>query len=220
MTVAATARRSQSAAVRHGGLLLCVAMAACGRERHPTPAPGAAGAPESIAIAAPPTETPETAEPSGSTDASSSPFVGTAGVTEVRRSLARAAILTAVRAARHPGFDRIVFEFEGKQLPGHHVEYVDRPIRRCGSGHAVEVAGDGWLRVRLEPADAHDDQGKATIAERDRQRKLALGALRELILTCDFEGQVVWVLGLTSPNRYRLIELTAPPRLVVDVLHR
>jgi hypothetical protein len=203
--------------VRHGWLLLCFAIVGCGRERHPAPPPGAGGEPPSLSVAPPPAPASGAAGRSTSSDPA---FAGTAGITEKTRALARPALLAHVRAARHPGFDRIVFEFEGKQLPGHHIEYVDRPIRRCGSGHAVEVGGDGWLRVRMEAAAAHDDHGKATIAERDRHRKLSLDVLRELVLTCDFEGQVVWVLGLASPNRYRLLELTSPPRLVVDVLHR
>jgi hypothetical protein len=211
----------QSAGVRRGWILLGLAIAACGRERQPTPPPGAGGAPPSVSVAPAPADAPEAAGQSASSDASEElAFVGTAGISEKQRTLARPAVQSAVRAARHAGFDRVVFEFEGKQLPGYHLEYVDRPIRRCGSGHAVDVLGDGWLRVRLELASAHDDQGKATIAERDRQRQLSLGVLRELVLTCDFEGQVVWVLGLASPNRYRLLELTDPPRLVVDVRQR
>jgi hypothetical protein len=43
--------------------------------------------------------------------------------------------------------------------------------------------------------------------------------LYELELTCDFEAVVTWVLGLESPNRYQVRELSNPPRLVVDVRH-
>jgi hypothetical protein len=44
--------------------------------------------------------------------------------------------------------------------------------------------------------------------------------LKELKLICDFEGQVEWLLGLAARNGYRVLELTEPPRLVVDVRHR
>jgi hypothetical protein len=162
-------------------------------------------------------------------DASPAPaFVGTAGITDKKRPLARPSVLGAVRAARHDGYDRVVFELEGG-LPGYRVEYVDGPVRRCGSGEPVEVAGDVRLRVRLEPAAAHDDAGRATVSERDRQRKLSLGVLRELVLVCDFEGQVEWVLGIAAPGpsagtpshpRYRVLELDGPPRIVVDIRER
>jgi len=139
----------------------------------------------------------------------------TAGVTEVRRG--RGATLRAVRTARNEGWDRVVFEFAGGVVPGYHVEYVDRPVRKCGSGDEAQVAGQGWLEVRITPAQAHDEAGRVTVA--DRERKLALPVLRELELTCDFEADVTWVLGVASPNRYRVQELSNPARLVVDVRH-
>ena len=141
----------------------------------------------------------------------------TAGVTEVPRGSARPATLRAVRTARNEGWDRVVFEFDGASVPGYRVEYVDRPVTRCGSGDATQVAGQGWLEVRITPAQAHTDAGRATVAE--RERRLSLPVLKELEQTCDFEGDVTWVLGVASPNRYRVSELTGPARLVVDVRH-
>jgi hypothetical protein len=80
------------------------------------------------------------------------------------------------------------------------------------------VAGDAWLEVRMTPADAHDGEGKGLIAERERHLDLPL--LKELEQTCDFEAHVTWVFGLSSPNRYRVLELSAPARLVVDIEQR
>lgn len=143
-------------------------------------------------------------------------FEGTAGRTERKREIAQVAQLRGVRAARHEGFDRVVFEF-AEALPGYEIEYIDRPVRACGSGHVVPLAGDGWLEIRFHPARSHTDEGKPTIAER-RQRP-ELPTVLELASTCDFEGYVTWVLGVGSPNRYRVLELSSPPRLAVDVLH-
>lgn len=142
----------------------------------------------------------------------------TPGVLGAQRTLpGGAAVLRAVRAARQEGFDRVVFEFEGAAVPGYHIEYVDKPIRRCGSGDETAVAGEGWLRVRLEPAQAHTEAGQVTVAQ--RERALRLPVLAELEQICDFEGQVEWVLGARRPNPYRVMELTSPARLVVDVRH-
>jgi hypothetical protein len=154
-------------------------------------------------------------------DESSAPaqeFKGTAGSTEKKRELGGVAILREVRSASHSGFDRVVFVFEGDSLPGHRVEYVDRPVRQCGSGRAVRVAGDGWLLIRLEPAQAHTEEGEPTVKQ--RERRLNYSNLKELKLICDFEAQVEWVLGLNSPNRYRVLELRNPARLVLDVQSR
>lgn len=125
--------------------------------------------------------------------------------------------LRDVRTAENEAFDRVVLEFAGDELPGYDVEYVDRPVRQCGSGNPLRIGGDGWLRVRMEPAQAHDDRGRATVEVRARQPNLPV--VRELRLTCDFEGQVEWVIGVGSPNRYRVLELHAPARLVVDIAH-
>lgn len=141
----------------------------------------------------------------------------TAGVVERRRADLRPVALRSVRTARNPGFDRAVWEFEGVELPGYHLEYVDAPVRRCGSGEVTEIRGQGWLRVRLTPARAHTEAGEATV--RERERRLDLPVLRELESTCDFEGNVEWVLGVAHPNRYRVMELHDPARLVVDVRH-
>lgn len=123
--------------------------------------------------------------------------------------------LTEVRTAVHPEFERIVFVFEGDGISGYHAEYIDRPVRSCGSGEVVEMPGDAWLSIRLEPSQAHTEEGAPTIAQ--RTRAVNYGNLKLLKQTCDFEGQVVWVAAVTSPNRYRTLELTNPSRLVVDI---
>ena len=128
-----------------------------------------------------------------------------------------ASTLTEVRAGLHHEYDRVVFEFGRDSIPGYHVEYVDKPVRKCGSGNVVEVAGDGWLEVRMNPARAHTEAGEATITE--RSRLFDMPVLKQLELTCDFEANVTWVLGVASPNRYRVKEVPDPARLVIDVKH-
>lgn len=123
--------------------------------------------------------------------------------------------LIEVRTARHDGFERIVFTFEPERISGYKVEYVDRPVRQCGSGDVVELPGDAWLLVRLEPAQAHTEEGRPTVADRDR--RLEYENIKRLKLICDFEGIVEWVVAVASPNRYRTLELRNPARLVVDV---
>jgi hypothetical protein len=142
----------------------------------------------------------------------------TAGLVEQRREgLRPPPMLRDVRVGRNPGFDRVVFEFEGTRLPGYRLEYIDGPARRCGSGDEVRLLGQGLLQVRLEPARAHTEAGRETMTE--REMKPGLPVLLELEQVCDFEGQVEWVLGTRGPHRYRVMELQAPTRLVVDVRH-
>lgn len=141
----------------------------------------------------------------------------TAGIVDTRDPRLGIATLVAVRVASHAGFDRVVFEFAEPSLPGLHVEYVDRPVRACGSGEVVPLAGDAWLEIRFYPANAHDEEGRATLDAREIAPRLPV--VLEMKLTCDFEAEVAWVLGVASPERYRVLELSGPARIVVDVRH-
>jgi hypothetical protein len=136
------------------------------------------------------------------------------GTVEQASTAQGAALLVDVRSARHDGFERVAFEF-AQARPGYRVEYVDKPVRRCGSGEPTAIAGDGWLEVRFYVAEAHTPSGAPTIARREQRPELAL--VKELEQTCDFEGYVTWVVGVSRPNKYRVITLTKPDRIVIDI---
>ena len=145
-------------------------------------------------------------------------FEGTAGNTDKKNPNATGAVLLkGVRSAKHANFDRVVFEFEGAQLPNYRIEYIDKPVRACGSGDVVPFQGDAWLSVLFTGANAHTEAGEPTI--KDRTRSPNLTNVKDLKLICDFEAEVEWVLGVSSPNKYRLLELKNPTRLVVDIKH-
>ncbi|MFN7134433.1 MAG: hypothetical protein ACK4N5_20300, partial [Myxococcales bacterium] len=162
-------------------------------------------------LEAPDGATPASAEPAG-------PITGewTAATVEVRRD-GRQVVLRQVRAARNAGFDRLVFEFDGETLPGYRIGYVDRPARHCGSGEPLVLPGDGLLEVRLSPAVAHDEAGQLTVNALEAKPNLPV--LLALEQSCDFEGVVSWVAGMKAPNRYFVLELKDPARLVIDVRH-
>lgn len=206
-----------------------VALAACGGDTgsdapSPREAPPPAEGPADGGDAGPPDTAPSTSPDTAPPDTAravppdlSGQREWTAGIVRIPPVEGRGmAILRSVRAARHEGSDRAVWEFTGGR-PGVHVEYVDEPVRACGSGHPVELAGDGWLEVRFEPAAAHVD-GERTF---DRNRLAPrLPVVLEVVSTCDFEGVVTWVVGVASPEPYRVTLLDDPSRVVVDVRHR
>jgi hypothetical protein len=170
--------------------------------------PSAAAPPPPAPVApAPPAETPpEPAPPAAQPEPQ-------------QRAGAAGSTLRGVRTAGHEQFDRIVFEFDGA-VPGHRLDYIDRPIRECGSGRVLQVAGQAWLRVRFDQARAHelvDGFAQATVASRNRTLDHAL--VQQLVLTCDAGGQLEWVAGVRTPNQFRLLQLTEPARLVVDINH-
>ena len=57
----------------------------------------------------------------------------------------------------------------------------------------------------MDTAQAHTDTGQPTITDRDRH--LNCQNLKQLVLTCDFEAKVGFVLGLNTKKPYRLVEL-------------
>lgn len=126
-------------------------------------------------------------------------------------------VLTALRTGTHDGYERMVVEVGAGAdgLPSHRVEYVDRPLIECGSGRQIFPVGDAWLEVRLEPAAAHDEAGRPTLAERETAVDGPL--LQRVYRTCNFEGIVTLVMALTEPNAFRVITLSDPWRIVVDV---
>jgi hypothetical protein len=156
------------------------------------------------------------ASPAPEADAGA-PFLAPTEVRETPPPPDPPALLTAVRAAEHPGFDRVVFEFGEGPLPGYRVAYLQGPAQDCGSGDEKPVAGGAILEVTIRPANAHTEEGQPTIPF--REQPLTLSVLREIERTCDFEAVVTWVLGVSSQKPFRVTELSGPARLVVDVEH-
>lgn len=195
-------------------MLLALLIACDGAEAPPPP--DTADEPATADGAEQGTETPNApAAPDGPSDPSGGDW--TAGIVDVpaRADATGLHTLTELRWASHPGYERVTFEFEEATVPAFHLEYIDRPVRKCGSGDPTPIEGDGWLEVRLRATAAHTDAGEPTITVREAYPELDL--LREVEITCDFEGEVVVVLGVGSPNRFRAQVLEEPARLVVDI---
>lgn len=127
------------------------------------------------------------------------------------------ALLTNVRAARHEGFDRVVFQFRNA-LPGYDVRYVSPPIHQDGSGRIVPIAGSHVVRVRMENALDADLTQPAAPSTYTGPRRLRPGTpeIVELVRVGGFEGVLTWAAGLQDRVDFRVRTLAAPARLVVD----
>lgn len=122
-------------------------------------------------------------------------------------------LVTGIRAAAHNGFERVVFDMSA--LPAADaVRFVDK-VTADGSGLPVTVAGSAYLLVRLEEAQAHTDAGAPLLSMRTSP---GLSAVKEIVMAGDFEGYVTIAIGLGKRTPFRVIELTNPARVVVDVL--
>jgi len=156
--------------------------------------------------------------PEGQAEAGGPAFLPSTTVVDEPAAAAGApATVVGVRTAAHEGFDRVTIELAGSS-PGYRAAWRTTPPRHCASGAAVPMAGGAWLEVRLDPAQAHDAQGRATLETRP-QAQPGLTAVQALQMTCDFEGVVSWALGAPRALPFRVMPLTDPPRVVVDVGH-
>jgi hypothetical protein len=127
--------------------------------------------------------------------------------------------VTAVRVARHDGYDRVVFELEGRApgTPGWRVGYEQDP-RRDGSGEPVEVEGEATLVVRLEGVGYPFDTGVDEVSSAPPVPGDA-EVLRDLELGGVYEGLYDAYLGVRREVPFRVFRLSDPARVVVDLRH-
>ena len=132
------------------------------------------------------------------------------------------ALLERIAVGRHEGYDRVVFEFRGVGLPGYRIEYVEPPLKEDGSGNPVEIKGNAFLVVRMEPASGFDlNTGEGVMVYKGPRRLEGSAAgtsvVQELVRTGDFEAVLTWAIGLSDKVDFRVSSATSPFRLIVDL---
>jgi hypothetical protein len=130
------------------------------------------------------------------------------------------ALLERVAVGRHEGFDRVVFQFRD-HLPGYRVEYVEPPLKEAGSGNVVQIKGNAFVVVRMEPASGFDlTTGEGVMVYKGPKRIDGAAAgtsiVREVVRTGDFEAVLSWAIGLEERVDFRVRTTTSPARLIVD----
>jgi hypothetical protein len=121
--------------------------------------------------------------------------------------------LVDIRAAHHPGYDRVVFQFAGPLPSRRYVRYVDRLIGDP-SGLPVRIAGRAILEATFSPAAAHNDTGTATAPERI---SFALPNVMTVVRSGDFEAVLSYGIGLARRTPFHAFALTDPSRIVIDI---
>jgi hypothetical protein len=121
--------------------------------------------------------------------------------------------LTSVDVAHHHGFDRVVFRFggSGTGLPGYSVGFATGPLHHDASGAPVTLEGSAALVVKMVYATGSDTyHGPTTITP-------GLPSVVQLTQTGDFEGYLTWAIGLRTHTAFRVLALSGPDRIVIDV---
>jgi hypothetical protein len=200
---------------RVAGLLVLtsLALAACGDGDSGTSGQAAPAATTTTATAttapAAPTTTSAAADPaSWSTSTKSGP-----GNNEIADG--PSAKLATVRAASHLGYDRVVFQFVGTKVPAYRIEYVSEIPLGETDDQFLTLQGDALMQVTIN-GKASDDYRPGTQTMPDKVTP-ALPQVRQLGLAEDWEGVVRIGIGLDHRAGFRVLELTRPVRVVVDV---
>lgn len=140
----------------------------------------------------------------GSTAASSETtvFDGSTSPTSAPGTATQVALLTDVRVEH----GLVTFTFRDDQVPGFDAGYVEPPITQDASGEPMDVAGDTFLQIRMEPASGVDlgsdsEQGyEETYTGPGRIEGDA--PIAEVARSGDFEANLTWVIGLSGAEQH------------------
>jgi hypothetical protein len=130
--------------------------------------------------------------------------------------------LTAIRVARHPAYDRVVFQFAGG-MPGYSVRYVTG-VTADPSARPVPLPGRAYLQVVFRPAsEIRQNPSGSPPTTRTYTGPSTLTPLLPTLLQVraagDFEGYLSFGIGVSGRAPVRAFTLTGPDRVVLDIGH-
>jgi hypothetical protein len=123
--------------------------------------------------------------------------------------------LVRLRAGRHAGYDRVVFQLDGPIPSYYSVRYVPQ-VRLDGSGDPLRLRGAAFLEVVIR-APTHDQDYRPVLTP--TRLRPDFPALREVSVPGSFEGQTTAGIGVSYRAPFRVLELTNPTRIVIDLAH-
>lgn len=125
--------------------------------------------------------------------------------------------ITDVRVGTHPGFDRVVLEYTDG-VPEFALESAEPPFVQDASGLPLEVEGNAFWRLVMRGATKLSPEGGITYTG-PTNFDPGFPQLVDLVEGGDFEAVSTWYLGLEADACVRVLSLSAPARLVIDVEH-
>jgi hypothetical protein len=118
------------------------------------------------------------------------------------------------------GVDRITFSFGPPSgtsaAPTGELRPVKPPFSEAGSGAPVTIAGDRFISIVFRGMVVADEAGNAVYRGPMDLQPIA-PAIRQLRLLDNVEGHLGWVAGIRGQGCVRVIRLTGPDRVVVEV---
>src|ERR1700731_720659 len=122
-----------------------------------------------------------------------------------------AATVYDVRVAHHDGYDRLGMGFPtANSMPQYQLtQQATAHFVRDASGQPVVLSGSSGIRLVIRNADI--------ISGAPTDVKPNLPTIREVAQIGNFERVVSYGIGLAVPACFRVLELTGPTRLVIDM---
>ena len=122
-----------------------------------------------------------------------------------------AATVYDIRVAHHDGYDRLVIGFPtANTMPEYQLtRQATATFVRDASGQPVTLNGSAGIRAVLRNADITPGAPS--------DLKPGLPAIREVTQIGNFERVVSYGIGIATPACFRVLELSGPTRLVIDV---
>lgn len=124
-------------------------------------------------------------------------------------------MLTGIRTAMHPTFDRIVLDLTGPR-PQVSSRFVDE-LTRDGSGEVEWLTGAAFAEVHMTPAQAHDDSDHPSYPGPQKFRTRDLANVMAVAITGDYEGVLSAGVGMRKQTWLNVFTLSNPTRVVIDV---
>lgn len=122
------------------------------------------------------------------------------------------AVLRKVATTLNSNYDQVLFIFESTP-PGFKAEYMEAPLMLSASGEETKVDGNAFLVLRLLPAQAHNEAGELTVNSTEGMagKKVVV----EIKRVEDFEGQLIYVIGLKAKRPFTISRNEAVRRVGV-----
>src|SRR5438874_3886880 len=119
--------------------------------------------------------------------------------------------VSAIRIAHHDGYDRLVIGFAfSNSMPQYQLtRQASSTFVRDASGQPVALEGSAGIRAVLQNSDI--------VSGLASDFKPRLPEIREVANIGDFERVVSYGVGLKTAACFRVLELSGPTRLVIDV---
>ncbi|HKO33824.1 MAG TPA: hypothetical protein VJY85_08775 [Candidatus Limnocylindria bacterium] len=125
--------------------------------------------------------------------------------------------ITDVRVGSHDGYDRVVIEFEDG-VPPYILQEATPPLLSDPAGMEMDVAGTVFRNLVLLGGTRVTEDGTLTYDGRTDFTP-DFPVLAELVESGDFEATSAWYLGLRHDSCARVLTLSGPSRLVIDIQH-